>query len=209
MATKKAPVKPAKKTWTLERVLPWLLVIGGVIALFASFVITLEKIELIKNPNYSPTCDISPLVSCGPIMASDQAGAFGFPNPLIGIAAFSVVITIGMAMLAGAKFKRWFWIGLELGTIFGIGFVHWLFFQSVYRIGALCPYCMVVWSMVIPMFLYVTLYNLRTGVIPTPKGWEKFVAFLQKHHGDILLVWYLIIISLILNHFWYYWKTLI
>jgi uncharacterized membrane protein len=52
-------------------------------------------------------------------------------------------------LLAGASFKRWFWRGLEIGTIFGLGFVHWLIFQALYRINALCPYCMVVWVLLL------------------------------------------------------------
>lgn len=209
MAQTKKSAVTAKKPWTLERAMPWLLTIGGFIGLAMAFIITLEKLELLKNPAYTPSCDINPLINCGPVMASGQASAFGFPNPFIGLAAFAVLITIGMALFAGAKFKRWFWIGLQIGTTLGLAFVFWLFYQTVYQIGALCPYCMVVWVVVITLFVYTTLYNLRTGVIPTPKGWEKFVAFLQRHHGDILLVWFLIIVGLILNHFWYYWKTLI
>jgi hypothetical protein len=30
-----------------------------------------------------------------------------------------------------------------------------------------------------------------------------------RHHGDILLLWFLIIVALILKRFWYYWSTLI
>ncbi len=191
------------------RVLPLLLTIGGIIGFLAAFVLTVEKIELLKNPNYIPTCNISPLISCGSVMKTWQASAFGFANSLLGIAGFAVVSTIGMAMLAGAKFKRWFWRGLEIGALFGVGFIHWLMFQSIYQIGALCPYCMVVWSVTIPIFWYVTLYNLQEGHLPTPTKLRPVVNFVQRHHADILIVWYLIIIGLILNHFWYYWSSLV
>jgi uncharacterized membrane protein len=139
-------------------------------------------------------------------MKTHQSAVFGFPNSLIGIAGFAIVTTIGMALLAGAKFKRWFWLGLEAGTVFGVLFVHWLFFQSVFRIHALCPFCMLVWSMTIPIFWYTTLYNARVGHI---KVSAKINGFLQRHHGEILLVWFLIIAGFILHQFWYYWKTLI
>jgi uncharacterized membrane protein len=202
----------SKNALTLERTWPYILTIGGLIGFVAAFVLTVEKIELFKNPNYVPTCNLSPLLSCGSVMKTHQAAAFGFPNSLIGMMGFAVVTTIGMILLAGvdaSKVKRWFWLGLQAGTIFGIGFVTWLQYQSIFTIKALCPYCMVVWTVMIPIFLYTTLYNLRTGVIPTPGSLKKFVAFLQRHHGDILVVWYGLIIFIILNHFWYYWKTLI
>ncbi len=142
-------------------------------------------------------------------MKTWQASVFGFPNSLIGIAGFAIVTTVGMALLAGATFKRWFWWGLQAGTVFGASFVTWLQYQSIYRISALCPYCMVVWSVTIPIFWYVTLYNLRQGHIKLPARLKNLGNFLERHHGDILLVWFLIIIGLILNHFWYYWSTLI
>lgn len=194
---------------TLIQTFPWILSIGGILGFFAAFILTVEKIELIINPNYVPTCNISPLISCGSVMNTWQASAFGFPNSLLGIAGFAIVATVGVALLAGATFKRWFWIGLQLGTVFGVVFVHWLFIQSVYRIEALCPYCMVVWAVTIPIFWYTTLYNLRTGNIPTPPRLKRLVAFLQRHQGDVLIIWYALIIGLILNHFWYYWSTLI
>jgi vitamin K epoxide reductase family protein len=93
---------------------------------------------------------------------------------------------------------------LQTGTLLGLVFIHWLFYQSVYSIHALCPYCMVVWAMTIALFWYTLLYNLRHGYIKPPKTWSKAVAFAQRHHLDVVIVWYLVIAGLILNHFWYY-----
>lgn len=193
------------KSWNLERILPWLLVIGGTIAVAAAFIIMFEKIELLKNSNFTPSCNLNPVISCGSVMESKQSNAFGFPNPLIGLMAFPVVITTGVIMLMGVKPKRWYMLGLQAGTIFGVAFVHWLFFQSVYRIGALCPYCMAVWAMTIPIFWYVLLYNLRARFIRLPAAWQGFNDFLQKHHLDILVLWFLVIAALILKRFWYYY----
>ena len=143
----------------------------GGIGLLAAAVLLIEKIDVIEDPDYVPTCSINPVLSCGSVMTSDQAEAFGFPNPILGVAGFAVVLTTGAAMLAGATFRRWYWLGLQAGVTFGVVFVHWLIFQSLYRIGALCPYCMVVWVVTIPLFLFVTLHNVRTGALPTrPRG---------------------------------------
>jgi hypothetical protein len=113
---------------------------------------------------------------------------------------------IGAAILAGAKFKRWFWLGLNAGLVFALGFVHWLFFESVYRIHSLCPWCMVVWVVSITSFWYVTLYNIDQKHIRLPKGKTKQIyAWVRRHHLDILILWFLIIAALILKHFWYYY----
>ncbi len=196
------------KNVSLQKAIPWILVICGFIGLICALIILYDKIELLKNPNFKPNCDLNPVISCGSVMESKQANAFGFPNPFIGVVGFSIVVTTGMMLLAGAaKLKRWYWLGLQAGTIFGVLFIHWLFFQSVYRINALCPYCMVVWVMTITLFWYVTLYNIQTGVIKLKGQAQKVGYFLRRHHLDILVLWLLIIAALILKHFWYYYGT--
>jgi uncharacterized membrane protein len=165
-----------------------------------------DKIQILKDPSYVPSCDLNPILSCGDVMQSKQANVFGFPNPFIGLGAFPILLCVGMAMLAGAKFKRWFWLTLQAGTVFGLAFIHWLFFQSVYRINALCPWCMVVWVATITTFWYVLLYNVDNRYISLPSGKAQSVyKWVRRHHLDLLVLWFLIIGALILNHFWYYY----
>jgi uncharacterized membrane protein len=198
-----------KKTWSLDRTLPWILLIGGIIGTLASLLLTIEVFNKLKNPNYEAPCNLNPILSCTSVADSAQAHVFGFPNYFIGIAAYAVLATVGAAMLAGAQFKRWFWLGLQCGLILAMAFISWLQFQTLYRIGALCIFCMIVWAVTGPVFWYATLYNFRVGNIKTPEKLKRTVAFAQRHHGDILLLWFLVIIGLILNRFWYYWSTLI
>lgn len=194
---------------TFQQAYPYLLAIGGAIGFFMAFLLTVEKIELLKNPAFIPSCNLNPVLSCGNIMKTSQASVFGFANALIGIGSFAVITTIGMGMLAGAKFKRWFWLGLQAGTIFGVGFVAWLIDESLYSIGFLCPYCMVVWTVTIPIFWYTTLYNLRAGHIKTPPQLKRLVAFCQRNNTEILMVTYLIIVLMIAHRFWYFWSTVL
>lgn len=192
---------------TLAQTLPFILLIGGMVGVLSAGILMIEKIHLLRNPGSALGCDLNPVIACGSVINTAQASAFGFPNPIIGLVGFGMVATVGAAMLAGARFRRWFWLGLQAGVAFGIGFVAWLQFQSVYRIGALCPYCMVVWTVMIPIFWYTTLYNLRQHKVGGALG--RLVGFSQRHHADILLVWYLAIIGLVVQRFWYFWKTLI
>ncbi|WP_035768173.1 vitamin K epoxide reductase family protein [Arthrobacter castelli] len=151
------------------------LVITGAVAWLAAWVLVLERLALFRDPNYIASCDINPWVSCTSVMKTDQAALFGFPNPLIGIVAFAVPITTGMVLLAGGSVSRWYWIGLQTGVTLGMAFIGWLWFQSVYVIGALCPYCMVVWAMMIPMFVWVTVRNANHGVLKLPDGLLRVV----------------------------------
>jgi uncharacterized membrane protein len=191
---------------TIQKSLPYILIIGGTIGYICAFIIMFDKVQLLKNSNYVPSCNLNPIISCGNVMSSKQGSAFGFPNPFIGLGAFPILLTVGMAIKAGAKFKRWFWLGLEAGTILGLLFIHWLFFESVYRIHALCPWCIVVWIVTITIFWYTSLYNVDQKYIRLPNGTAQQVyGWIRKHHLDILFVWFIIIAILILKHFWYYY----
>ncbi|MCX5208969.1 vitamin K epoxide reductase family protein [Kitasatospora sp. NBC_00240] len=203
------PAAPARGPVPAGRALALLLTLAGLVGLVASAVLTFDKIRLLSDPSYIPSCNINPVVSCGSVMRTAQAEVFGFPNPLLGIAAFAVLLAVGAGSLAGAAFRRWFWLGLQLGSVLGLAFTHWLIVQALYRIGALCPYCMVVWAVTIALFWYLTLHNLRTGTVPLPARLHPVVREAVRYHWVVPALWYAVIALMILNRFWYYWRTLV
>jgi uncharacterized membrane protein len=180
----------------------WVL-IAGVIGLASAATLTVEKIRLLQDPSYVPSCSINPVLSCGSVMATHQASAFGFPNPLIGIVAFSVVIVTGVLAVAKVRLPQWYWVGLAAGTGLGVVFIHWLIFQSLYRIGALCPYCMVVWTITIPLFVVALSVALR------PLAGNGVARFLYQWRWSLVALWFTALILMILMRFWNYWSTLI
>jgi uncharacterized membrane protein len=192
-------------TFNLAKYLPLILLIGGVLGFLASFILTIETIKSLQNPGYTPSCSLNPILSCASVMKADQSSVFGFANSLIGIGGFAGLVTVGIALTAGANFKRWLWMVIQGVSTLGLIFTHWLIFESLYRIGSLCPFCMVVWSVTIPIFWYLTLYNLKLSTYSR----NPIFLFAYRHHADVLILWFLIIIGLILNRFWYYWVTLI
>ncbi len=192
----------SNKHSSLTKILPWLMVVAGVVGLIASFALTVEKITWLKNPDYIPVCNINPLFSCVSVSNSPQGEVFGVPNMLWGIIAFSIVLSIGASMLFGAMgHKPWFWRLYNIGALAGVLFVHWLFVQSVYVIGALCIFCMAVWAVTIPLFWYITLHNIHAGHLRIPKKLTPVVNFVLSNHGILLAVWYVIIILLIMLRF--------
>jgi uncharacterized membrane protein len=180
----------------------WVL-IAGVVGLVAAATLTIEKIKLLENPAYVPSCSINPVLSCGSVMVTPQAAAFGFPNPLIGIAAFSIVVVTGVLVVGKVALPQWYWAGLAAGTLLGVVFIHWLIFESLYVIGALCPYCMVVWSVTIPLLVVVSSLALR------PLAGNAFVRVLYQWRWSLVVLWFTTLILLILVRFWNYWSTLI
>ena len=175
-----------------SRGLGLLLTIVGAIGLLSAAILIIEKIEYLKDPDKALSCNINAFVSCGGVINTPEASAFGFPNPLIGVAGFAIVMTIGVLVLARVELPTFVWAGLQAGVLFGIGFVTWLQTQSIYDIGKLCPYCMVVWTVTIPMFIWVTARNLRAYAPNNP---------MSRVVGDwtllINILWYVAVISAI------------
>lgn len=189
----------------IDRALPWLLSVCGFIGFLASFILTVDKMKLLQNPHYIPSCSLNPIISCGSVMKSSQASVFGFTNSLLGVGAFAALTLLGISLLAGASYRKWFWRTAQTAALFGLGFVGWLIFQSLYRIHSLCPFCMVVWLVTLTTFWYLLLRNLRHGVIVLPRAVTRFFI---NHHFDIWLLIVLVLAGLILHNFWYYFRTL-
>lgn len=207
--TGRSQAHPRHLNW-LERHVPYILIGSGSLGLFASMMLSIEEIHHLKNPSMRLGCDLNPIIGCGSILDTWQGHVlFGVPNQFWSVAAFAVVVTIGFAILAGAKLKRWFWVGLQIGMFLGLVFILWFMTESLFVLKHLCPYCMLTWIAILPVFWYTTLYCIRAEHLRLHGNLNRANHFIQKHHADILVSMYLVIIGLILWRFWYYWQTLL
>jgi uncharacterized membrane protein len=186
----------------------WTLIVTGIIGWIAAFTLTLERLHVASNPNATLSCDLNPFISCKSVMLTEQARLLGFPNPIIGLATFIFPIAVGAAILAGAKFALWFWRMFATGITMGFLFVVWLWTQSTFVINVLCPYCMIAWAGMIPLFWTVTLFLLREGVIDTPIRFAGFFDRAYEKAWAWTLGTDLIIIAIIVVRFWSYWPAL-
>lgn len=200
---------PPEPTTGQGRRIGLLMTLTGLIGWLASFQLAIDDWHVLKDPAYQPSCNISPVVGCGSVMASEQGNLFGFPNMLLGLAAFAAVIALGLAVLTGARLHRTLWIALNAGALVGVGFVHWLIHQSLFELNRICPYCVVVWAVTIALFWYVTLHNLRRGVIPVPARGRSPLRLVLETHWMLLAAWYGVISLLVLTRFWTYWSSLL
>lgn len=185
--------------------LPWyarsfgsamVLLVSGIIGMFATLVLTYERVQLWMDPGYVTSCDVNVWVSCGTVMESWQASLFGFSNQFIGIIGFAIVITIGMAILGGARFANWWWHATSIGLGLAMIFCLWLWTQAVYVISTLCLYCMIVWAIIIPATILVFVRNVshdlikvtpRTKMIITTAAWPTIILFYVVIGASILL----------------------
>jgi uncharacterized membrane protein len=180
--------------------------IGGAIGLFASFVLSHDTLEISKNSHYIPSCNLNPVLSCGNVINTAGDTIFGLPYPYYGIAVFAILIVVGASMLAGAKFKKWYWLTFQAGITLGAIGAYYLLLKSIFKIHALCPYCLSVDVVITTLFWYTTLYNIDKRVITTSSSKLKTIyRWLRLHHLDLLVLWFVLVIAFILKHFWYYY----
>lgn len=169
------------------------LILAGSIGWIAAFALTLDKFQLLQDPDAQLGCNLSILVQCGRNLESWQGSLLGFPNPILGLAGWIAPIAVGVAILAGARFARWFWIAFNVGLLGAIGFVIWLISQSIFVLGTLCPWCMVTWSVTIPSFIAVTAFTVKNGVIPASPAVRRVAGVVSSWVVVVTLACYLVI----------------
>ncbi|WP_336646130.1 vitamin K epoxide reductase family protein [Microbacterium sp. USHLN186] len=141
------------------------LIIAAVGGWWAAFQLTLEKFYVLQHPGETSSCYVSVMLQCDKNLGSWQGAVFGFPNPLIGVGAWIAVLVMGVAVIGGVRFPRWFWLLFATGTLAAFVFVCWLIAQSVYSLQTLCPWCMATWAVTIPTFFATALHVVRNGAL--------------------------------------------
>jgi uncharacterized membrane protein len=180
----------------------------GILGWVAAFSLVLERIHVASNPDATLSCDINPFISCKSVMLTAQAQLFGFPNPIIGLAAFFAPVVLGFAILAGARFALWFWRVFLVGIALGFAFVLWLFVQSTFVIHVLCPYCMVAWVAMVPLFWRLFLWAAAEGIINVPVRTIGFFVRWADSAWVFTLVTELLAVITIVFSFWSLWPIL-
>ena len=196
---------PTLPGFTRHRPFALILLVTGMVGWVSSGILVLERLALYEDAEHVTTCDINALVSCGKVMGTWQSELFGFPHPLIGIVAFAVVITTAMAMLSLARFADWYWGGLQAGVTVGLLFIIWLWYQALFVIHILCLYCMVVWAMMVPLFILLTVRNLAHGLFPASSA---VVRFASQWAGTLIAVVYVAVAASVFFSFYSDFTTL-
>lgn len=176
------------------------MLVSSVIGLIASLVLSIEALALAENPFADLNCDINTVLSCGTVGASWQASLLGFPNAYLGLIAEPVVITIAVAALGGVRFPRWFMLSAQVVYFIGFAFAYWLFYQSFFVIGALCPWCLTITVTTTLVFVSMTRVNLLENNFRLSAGAYRTVASWLRAGADTLgaILLFAILVAMIL-----------
>jgi uncharacterized membrane protein len=158
------------------------------LSLIASFVLSKEAVTLAADPNASLSCNINAVISCGTVGSAWQSHLFGFPNAFLGLIAEPVVITVAAASLAGVRFPRGFMYAAQIIYTLGLIFAYWLFYQSMFHIGALCPWCLLVTVSTTLVFSTLTHVNIRDNNLYLPPRIQSALSSAIRADLDLIVV---------------------
>lgn len=181
----------------------WVMLVAGAAAFWAAFVLSVEKLEILKNADAVLSCSLNAVLNCASVMKTWQAEVFGFPNSFIGIMGFAIVIAVAMGGLMRVKYSRVYLVTAQVFYALGLLFAYWLFFQSVYNIQVLCPWCLVVTATTTLVFESLLHINLRENSFGLSKKANSRVQKFLDRQLDIVIVavWLVLLTSLVFIKF--------
>jgi uncharacterized membrane protein len=171
----------------IYKILGGIIILVALAGLFASFKLTIEKMALDANPDHSLTCDVNAVISCSTVMKTPEAAVLGFPNTLIGISWYSIMIFVGCILVSNGELHRHLFKLIALSALGAFLFSYWLLYQSVFKIGALCPYCLV------SCFASTIIGFCLAYIFAKDKGWR-----IARYALPIATAWYIIVAAAII-----------
>ena len=181
------------------------MLVGAVLALIAAFVLSLEKIHLLQNPDAILSCSFNLVLNCTAVMQTWQASVFfGIPNMYIGLISFPVIVAVAVAALwGGATFNKGFLKATNIGVLLGTLFAYWLFFNSLYAIQVLCPWCLIVTFSCTLMLSAITYNNLRENTWNFSNTVnDKIQKFLKGGYEQLIVAsWIVLMVVLVVLKF--------
>ncbi len=169
------------------------MLVGSIASLVASFVLSVEAVELAKNPDAILNCSINVVLNCATVGLHPSAYLFGFPNSFLGLIAEPIVITVAIAGLAGVKFPRLFMAVAQFFYTLGFIFAFYLLYTSYFIIGALCPWCLLVTLTTTLVWFAITRYNIRENNLYLPSGIQKTLHRWIEKDYDKVVMWSIIV----------------
>ena len=181
----------------------------GIMAIFASvgllcsLILSIEKLQLLENPDAALSCTVNVFLNCATVMQTPEASLLGFPNAYIGMMAYSVLLTVAVIGLSGVRLPKAFMALLQIGVTVEILFAYWLFFDSVFAIQVLCPLCLAVTFSSTMIFAAITRYNiLEDNLYFAPRTQKLLVRAIEKDYDKMLIAaWVVAMIALVLVRF--------
>lgn len=201
------PARPRLDGWRHGAVWTYaVMLFASVAALVVSLVLSAETLQLARHPKALLGCDVNSVLSCSTVAESWQAeiihfAGLSYPNAFFGIAAESVFVTIAVLGLARVAVPRWFALCTWLGGLVALLYAYWLFTQSMFVIGALCPWCLGLMFATTIQFMALSHATVTVQELPRSGGTEpRGLLTYYRLNYDLMVdvVWVVALVALIL-----------
>jgi uncharacterized membrane protein len=200
---------PSIRLFLYEKKYSLFLLLGGIIGLLASFILTLDKIKLLENPRFTPACSLNPIITCTAAMSSAQATTFGIPNSMGGIVLFTALIIVGGSIAIGVQYSKRVLGLVAYAAAAGFLFTNYLILQSVLVLHVVCPWCFTIWLSA-PMILLgaIMLYAQKSNDTASKKL-NRMASKTLRHSHQLILLWYVVLFILLAVAFRDFFTTLL
>lgn len=175
-----------------------MVLVFSLIALIAALDLSIEKIRLLQNPEAQLSCSVNAVLNCASVMKTPQASVLGFPNSYLGLMYFPIVAAFALTGLLGTAFNRRAVLILEAMSALALAFSYWLFFQSVYVIQILCPWCLLVTLSMTVIFAGLTHYMLQGNYLRLSKSQRNGIEeFIKQGYGTLITAAVIVFLALL------------
>lgn len=161
------------------------MVFGASMGLVAAFWQTLEKIALLKNKDVALSCDLSSVFSCSNVLNAPQSSVFGFPNSIMCMLLFATFLVVGIVGLTGGQIVKKMRLTVQGLSLFTLGFAFWFLFQSTFRIGSICIFCLFCFTGL--LMVNGSWLRLNLPDLPLDKKHLKIIKSWKAQGADIFL----------------------
>ncbi len=173
------------------------LLVGAVVALLASIVLSIDAIELAKNKDAVLSCSINDVLDCAAVGSSDSASLFlGIPNSFFGMVTLPVMITIAVAGLAGVRFPKWFMNSAWVGASFGAIFAGWMFYDSLVVLQVLCPWCLTLDASMLVVMFALSRYVATKQTLSLSKDKQQKLKHFSEKGFDALVLFVVAVVAI-------------
>lgn len=164
----------------------------------AAFTLSVETFHLLKEPGAVLSCSINSVLNCASVMKTPQAELFGFPNSFLGMIGYPIFFFFALTALLGVKYTKNIVSLLFGGAVAAFLFALWLFFDSVYVIQILCPWCLLTtFSTILVCAGFTRLFLQQNGLRLSKKSHQSVKTLLDNQY-DVVVTATLVVILLLL-----------
>jgi protein-disulfide isomerase/uncharacterized membrane protein len=126
--------------------------LGFVASLYAFYIHLQGQLQ----PGKKALCDINATMSCSTVINSSWGEVASIPLGAYGMSYFAVVFCLGLLPQYLHVSQKWIIQWLFLAASIGLFVAGFFFYISFFKIGILCPTCLVIQSVCALLFLYQT-----------------------------------------------------